>query len=129
MMISSIICMGLLGLLVFGLGLAVSLTRARTETLYGVGDDPTSILYKMNRAHGNTIEYAPMLAVLMGYIGVHQPSHWIAWVIIAATVFRYLIVIGLVTGSTMNQFNVLRFIGALGTYITGLVLALYVIIG
>ena len=121
--------MGLLALLVFGLGLAVSLTRARTETLYGVGDDPTSLIYKMNRAHGNTIEYAPMMGVLMAYIGTFQPSHWIAWVIIAATVFRYAIVVGIITGPTMNQFNIFRFIGALGTYITGLTMALYVIVG
>ena len=37
MMSTAVICIGLLGLLVFGLGLAVSLTRARTETLYGAG--------------------------------------------------------------------------------------------
>ncbi len=129
MMISSIVCMGLLALLVFGLGLAVSLTRARTETLFGVPDDPSSLMYKMNRAHGNTVEFAPMLAVLMAYIGTHQPSHWIAWVIILATAFRYIIVFGLITGGTMKAFNVFRFIGALGTYVTGLIMALYVIIG
>lgn len=129
MMISAIVCVGLLGVLVFGLGLAVSLTRTRTETLYGVGDDPTSPLYKMNRAHGNAIEYSPMLAILMVLIGTHQPAGWIAWVIILATAFRYIHAVGLITGGTMNAFNVLRFIGALGTYVTGLILALYVIFG
>ena len=115
--------------MVFGLGLAVSLTRARTETFAGVPDDPSSLMYKMNRAHGNTIEYAPMMAVMMAYIGTHQPSHWIAWVIILATVFRYTIVFGLITGGTMNEFNLFRFTGALGTYVTGLIMALYVIVG
>ena len=129
MMATAVICIGILGLLVFGLGLAVSLTRGRTETLYGASEDPSSLMYKMNRAHGNTIEYAPMLAVLMAYIGTFQPSHWIAWVMIAAVVCRVLFVFGIITGETMNKANPFRFIGALGTYITGLVMVVYVILG
>ena len=105
MMAIAVICIGILGLLVFGLGFAVSLTRARTETLYGASEDPSSLMYKMNRAHGNTIEYAPMLAVLMAYIGTFQPSHWIGWVMIAAVVCRVLIVFGMITGETMKKAN------------------------
>ena len=129
MMATAVICIGVLGLLVFGLGFAVSLTRARTETLYGAGEDPTSLMYKMNRAHGNTAEFAPMLAILMAYIGTFQPSHWIGWVMIAAVVCRVLIVFGIVTGDTLNKANPFRFIGALGTYVTGLVMAVYALMG
>src|SRR5262249_61869855 len=56
-------CIALLGLLVFGLGLGVSMLRGSTQTTFGYTPDPTDRLYKMVRAHGNAAEYAPMMAV------------------------------------------------------------------
>jgi len=52
----AIVCTALLGLLVFGLGLAVSLTRGATRTNFGFTPDPTDRLYKRVRAHGNAAE-------------------------------------------------------------------------
>ena len=51
--------MGLLALLLFGLGLRVSLLSGSTKTVHGYTPDPRDPLYKMVRAHGNATEYAP----------------------------------------------------------------------
>jgi hypothetical protein len=47
---------------------------------------------------------------------------------IAATVARYLHVAGMVLPSTMNKPNVLRFAGALGTFVTGPLLCLALVL-
>jgi len=54
-MATAMLCTGLLGLLVFGLGFAVSMTRGKTETIIGTNSDPTDRLYKMVRAHGKPV--------------------------------------------------------------------------
>jgi hypothetical protein len=121
-MTTAIICTALLGLLLFGLGLGVSLTRGSTNTTFGYTPDPTDRLYKMIRAHGNTTEYAPMLAVLMLLIGSRNPSLWMLWVMGIATVSRYLLVAGILLSPTLEKPHPLRFAGALGTYLCGVVL-------
>lgn len=129
-MTTAIVCTALLGLLVFGLGLGVSLTRGRTGTNFGYTPDPTDPMYKMVRAHGNATEYAPMLAVLMLFLGARDPATWVLWVMAIATASRYLHAAGLIFPKTMAQPHPLRFVGALGTYLGGLVLcaaALWVI--
>src|SRR5216110_2616980 len=99
---AAVLCMGLLGLLVFGLGLAVSLVRA----------------------HGNAAEYAPMLALLTWYLGSHQPGRFVVWTFVAATAFRYLHALGMILAKSLDGVDPLRFVGALGTYVTGLVLVI-----
>ena len=118
----AIVCTALLGLLVFGLGLAVSLTRGATGTNFGFTPDPTDRLYKRVRAHGNAAEYSPMLAILMLLIGAHQPAAWMVWTFVAATAFRYLHAAGMLVCPSLDQPHPLRFVGALGTYVAGLVL-------
>lgn len=122
-MATAVICTGLLGLLLFGLGLGVSLTRGSTNKTFGYDPDPTDRLYKMVRAHGNTTEYAPMLAVLMLFLGSRDPATWVLWVMWIATVCRYLIAIGIIVSPTLDKPHPLRFVGALGTYLTGIVLS------
>ena len=122
----AIICTVLLGLLLFGLGLGVSLTRGSTKTNFGYTPDPTDRLYKMIRAHGNTTEYAPMLAVLMLLVGSRNPSLWMLWVMGIATVSRYLLVAGLLLSPTLDKPHPLRFAGALGTYLCGVALCVAV---
>ena len=119
----AVICAGLLGLLVFGLGLIVSMVRGNSRINFGYTPDPTNRLYKLVRAHGNAAEYAPMLAVLILYLGTRNPGTWLLWTFVAATVFRYLHALGMVLGRTLDAPDPLRFVGALGTYVTGLVLA------
>ncbi len=125
-MTTAILCTVLLGLLLFGLGLGVSLTRGSTNTTFGYTPDPTDRLYKMIRAHGNTSEYAPMLAVLMLLIGSRNPALWILWVMGIATLSRYLLVAGILLSPTLEKPHPLRFAGALGTYVCGVILCVAV---
>ena len=115
-------CTALLGLLLFILGLLVSRARGSTKTIYGYNPDPTDRLYKLVRAHGNTAEYAPMLAVLFLLLAVHDQSVWVRGTIWATTASRYIHAIGIVGFATLAKPNPMRFIGALGTYIGGLAL-------
>ncbi len=121
-MATAIICSALLGLLVFGLGFLVSLTRGQTSTNFGMREDPKDRLYRMVRAHGNATEYAPMLAVLMLLVGAQGAAPWMNWTMMAAAASRYLHVAGMLTGPPLDAVNPLRFVGALGTYLTGLAL-------
>jgi uncharacterized membrane protein YecN with MAPEG domain len=116
-------CTAILGLLLFGLGLGVSVTRFRQTTGCGCAPDPTNVLHKIVRAHGNTAEYAPFLAVLFLYFGAHDPSRAILALIVAATACRCLLVVGLLAWPTMSRPNPLRFIGAFGTYLCGAALS------
>ena len=124
----AILCVLALGVLVFGLGLGVSLNRQKLQKSYGVGDDPSSLLYRFSRAHGNTIEYAPYLAILMLFHGAHAPAVWLEVVMIAATLSRYLLAAGLIFYPSMNRTNGLRFIGAVGTYTAGVILSVSLLI-
>jgi len=120
-------CTGLLGLLVFGLGLAVSATRGSTGKNIGHTADPTDRLHKLVRAHGNASEYAPMLAILILYLGAHNPGTWLMWTFAIATISRYLHALGMILSRSLDSADPLRFVGALGTYITGLILAFAVV--
>ena len=118
----AIVCTALLGLLVFGLGLMVSLTRGSTKQVIGHVPDPADRLHKLVRAHGNATEYASILAVFILLVGSRQPSTWMVWTFVAATVSRYLHAAGMIVYRTLAQPNPLRFVGALGTYLTGFAL-------
>lgn len=116
----AVLCSAALGLLLFGLGFATSVARKNEKVAYSCDADPTNILYKLVRAHGNTAEYAPFLALLILYLGAHDPAAWVVWTMVAATVCRYLLALGIVGYPTMAKPNPLRFVGALGTYLAGL---------
>jgi uncharacterized membrane protein YecN with MAPEG domain len=120
----AILCVMLLGLLVFGLGMAVSFTRAGSNTNYGYTPDPTDRLYKMVRAHGNATEYAAMLAVLIVILGSRSPATWVLWTMGIVTAARYLHAAGMILCPTLDKPHPLRFVGALGTYLGGLALCL-----
>jgi uncharacterized protein len=119
---TAIVCTALLGLLLFVLGLAVSMLRTKMGVLIGHPVSETDLLHRMVRAHGNTAEYAAMLGVLFLWHGAHSPPLWILIAIIATTVSRYLLVLGLLLGPTLSRANPLRFVGAVGTYVGGLTL-------
>jgi uncharacterized protein len=121
-------CVATLGVLLFGLGMAVSAARFRAGVNSGCAEDPASPLYKAVRAHANTAEYAPFLAVLFLYLGAHAPSPLTVALIVAATACRCLLAIGLLAWPTMNTRNPCRFVGALGTYLIGLALCVQVLL-
>ena len=123
----AVLCTALLGLLVFGLGLGVSLIRGSSGTNFGYTPDPKDRLCKMVRAHGNATEYAPMLAVLILYLGAHNPATWLMWMFVAATISRYLHALGMILSKSLDRPDPLRFVGALGTYVSGLILAFAVV--
>ncbi|CAL8480780.1 MAPEG family protein [Caballeronia sp. S22] len=112
-------CVIVLGLLLFGLGISVSVMRFRTGIGSGCEPDPTHALHKLVRAHANTAEYAPFLALLFFYLGARAPSAATLSLIVAATACRCLVVVGLIVCRTMAKPNPFRFVGAVGTYITG----------
>ena len=120
---TAIVCTALLGLLLFGLGLYVSLLRQFRRVIIGHPADPTDPMHRAVRAHANTAEYAPLLAVLFLWLGAHQPADWIVAVIIVATASRFLLVAGLLWWPTLAKPNPARFLGALLTYLCGLALA------
>jgi len=116
------VCTALLGLLVFGLGFAVSMARSVSGTNFGFTPDPTDALYKRVRAHGNATEYAPMLAILILLVASRRPATWMLWTFVAATVSRYLHAAGMLMCPSLDRPYPLRFVGALGTYLAGLAL-------
>ena len=119
---TALICVAALGLLVFGMGFWISGIRKSEGQNFGVNPDPEDLLYRLVRAHGNTTEYAPFLAVLMLYLGSRTPALWVVWTMVFVTACRYLFVAGLVFYPTMARPNAARFVGASGTYIAGLAL-------
>jgi uncharacterized membrane protein YecN with MAPEG domain len=119
----AVVCTALLGLLVFGLGLRVSLLRGRVQTVIGHASDPTDPLHKAVRAHANAAEYAPMGAILILALASRGAGGWLAWVFAGFTVCRYLHAAGMTTGRSLAEPSPLRFAGALGTYVFGVVLA------
>ena len=120
----AVACTGLLAALLFALGLNVSRSRFSTSKIGSIPQDPAHPLFKAIRAHANTAEYAPMLAVLMLYLGEHSPAIGILGTMIVVTACRYLIVFGILISPTLDRPHPARFVGALGTYAGGLVLAL-----
>jgi uncharacterized membrane protein YecN with MAPEG domain len=119
----AIVCTALLGLLLFGLGLNVSIARRRHAKGIGYDSGVNDPVHRAVRAHGNTAEYAPFLAVLFLWHAAHDAPAWINAVIVAVTAARMMLVAGLLWGGPLHRGNALRFVGALLTYIGGLVLA------
>ena len=123
------ICTALLGLLLFGQGLVISAVRFRSGSLAYHSTDPNTFLCRLVRAHGNTAEYVPFLALLFLYFGLHSPSQLQAWLMVGATVSRFLVVLGLLAWPSMAKPNPARFVGSIGTYVFGLTLCFEVLRG
>lgn len=115
-------CVAALGLLLFGMGWPISILRNHRKQYFSHDADPSDTLHRAVRAHGNTAEYAAFLSVVFLYLGAHHPAPWVIWTMVAATVCRYLYVIGMVAFPTMAKPNIVRFLGAAGTYNFGLAL-------
>lgn len=119
----AVVCTALLGLLLFGLGFHVSLQRQKARRSIGHDAAPTDPLHRAVRAHANTAEYAPFFAVLFLWYATRPAPTWIVAVIVLATVARFALAGALLFGPSLNRPNPARFLGALFTYICGIVLA------
>ena len=121
-------CVAALGLLLFGLGLCVSGLRFSLNQLSSDSVEPSSVLHRVVRAHGNSAEYVAMLAVLFLYLGAGRPAAWVIACMVGATVSRFALVAGLVFPATMARPNALRFAGGLGTYAFGAALCVALVL-
>lgn len=122
-MVVALICTAILGCLLFGLGLAISIRRFFTKDFYIGAVGPTSFTTKLSRAHGNTAEFAPFLALLFLALPAlgHAPP-WTAAAMIGATFSRALVVVGFLTSATLEHMSMAKAAGAIGTYGFGLAL-------
>lgn len=125
-----VICTSVLALLVFLLGLLISSLRGKTGIIYYGDslDDPTSPLTKAVRALANTAEFAPILAVLFLYLGTTDPAGWVCWTIVIATMSRVLMVLGFLTAGTLRKISPFKAVGAVGTYVSGIALAVAMVL-
>jgi uncharacterized membrane protein YecN with MAPEG domain len=121
-----VICVAVLALLIFLLGFLISMVRGKTGIIYYSGslDDPTSFLTKAVRALGNTVEFAPIFAVMFLYLGSTNPDNWVYWAIGIATISRVLMVAGFLTATTLSKIHPLKAVGAMGTYFSGMALCI-----
>jgi uncharacterized membrane protein YecN with MAPEG domain len=124
-----IICIALLGILVFLLG--ANVTRHRSQR-GGTGDqmptDPADRLFIAQRAHGNAAEYVPTLIGLLIVCSTLTEGWWLDTLAVAALAARSVHAVGILASNTMATHGPLRDIGALGTYLTGIALGLTALI-
>ena len=121
-------CFGLLGLLPFALGFWVSINRGRAGANFGYSNDPTHPLHKAVRAHANAIEYVPTLMALTLALDRMLPGQLTMWLVVLATLGRYLHAVGMLTCRSLNDRHPLRVAGSMLTYSPGLIMAILVIL-
>jgi uncharacterized protein len=124
-MTTAIICTAILAATLIALGLNVSRMRGVTRKTGSsqFPNDPASGLLKAIRAHGNAAEYVPTLIVLFLLAGAHSPAAVAIPLIAGATIARLVNAYGLLTSPSLAIPTTSRLIGAVGTYLFGIGLA------
>ena len=127
-----LICGASLVVLTLLLAFWTSVQRGSSKTIaYGAPLEPSSAMAKAQRAHGNAAEYAALLIGLFLLVGFAYQGRdlggLVMWTLIAVTVSRFLHALGFLICETLEKPHVLKTIGALVTYVGGLVLAALVI--
>ena len=124
-----IVCVALLALPVFVLGANVTRHRAiRGNTGNQQPTDPADRMFIAQRAHGNATEYVPTLAVLIFICGSLSSGWWVDVLAIVAVAARYLHAIGMLTSKTLASHGPVRDAGAMGTYLSGIALAVTAVV-
>jgi uncharacterized membrane protein YecN with MAPEG domain len=119
-----IVCVALLGLLLFLLGANVTRHRAmRGGTGNQLPADPADKMFIAIRAHGNAAEYIPTLCVLLLVCAALSDSWWVDVLAVSSVVARYVHAVGMLRSRTLASHGPLRDIGASLTYATGIALA------
>jgi uncharacterized membrane protein YecN with MAPEG domain len=126
---TQIVCIALMGVLLFLLGANVTRYRViRGATGNQQPSDPADRMYIAQRAHGNATEYIPTLAVLIVICATLSDSWWVNALAVSALVVRSLHAFGMLTAQTLAGHGPVRDIGALGTYATGVALGVTAIV-
>ena len=124
----TIVCIALLGALLFLLGANVTRHRA----LRGAGNqaptDPADRLLIAIRAHGNAAEYIPTMLVLLLVCSALSDGWWVDVLAVVCLVVRTTHAVGMLSAKTLAAHGPLRDIGALGTYASGIALAVTAIV-
>lgn len=122
----TIVCIALLGILLFLLGANVTRHRAIRGGTGGNQQptDPADTMLIAIRAHGNAAEYVPTMIVLLLVCSALSDSWWVDALAIAAFVTRALHALGMLTSKTLASHGPLRDVGALGTYVVGITLGI-----
>ena len=121
-----IVCIALMGILLFLLGANVTRIRA-VRGKSGepqMPTDPADRLFIAQRAHGNAAEYIPTLIGLLIVCSTLTDSWWLDAVAVVATAARILHAVGLLTAKTMATHGPVRDAGAMFTYLSGLALGI-----
>ena len=121
----TIVCIALMGILLFLLGANVTRLRAmRGSTGNQAPTDPADRLLIAIRAHGNAAEYIPTMIVLLLVCSVLSDSVWVDVLAVAAVASRTTHAVGMLTAKTLATHGPLRDIGAMGTYLVGVTLGI-----
>jgi uncharacterized membrane protein YecN with MAPEG domain len=110
----TILCVSLLVILYAMLSLNVSLSRLRKRK----ATISEAQLTKAIRAHGNASEYIPIFAALLLYLNMVAPSSYVGTISVIVLVSRVLHAGGMYAAPTVDTRHPLKFIGAIGTYIS-----------
>ncbi len=119
----SIICISCLTFLVILLAVNVLVSRIRTKTLYGYSALPEDVLYKAVRAHGNAIEYVPIVAIVIYILGLTSQPLWVVVCMALFVASRLVAAVGILSAKSLDQPNALRFIGTSVSIVTATGLA------
>jgi uncharacterized membrane protein YecN with MAPEG domain len=118
----TVVCIALMGILLFVLGANVSRNRALRGAGNQLPTDPTDRLLVAIRAHGNAAEYIPTMIVLLLVCSALSDS-WVVDVLAVAAVFvRYVHALGMLRSGSLASHGPLRDVGAMGTYLVGIAL-------
>ena len=122
-----LICSAALIAMTLMLAFWTSIQRGASKTIaYNAPLDPASSMAKAQRAHGNAAEYTAMLVGLFLIVGFAYAGRdlgaLVSYTIIAVTAARLLHALGFLICGTLEKPHALKAIGALVTYVGGLLL-------
>lgn len=114
----AIACLGLLQML---LAINVSINRIQGRVSSGTPDDVEHPLHRAIVAHRNACEFGPILCVLLLALQLGPSPYWSIYLGPVTVLLRTAHAIGL-TQFSLRRPNMLRRLGAGGTYVLSLVL-------
>ncbi|WP_405056103.1 MAPEG family protein [Kribbella sp. NBC_01505] len=120
----TVVCMALLGMLLFLLGANVTRQRAIRGSGNQAPTDPADPLLIAIRAHGNSAEYIPTMLALLLVCSALSDSWLVDALAIAALIVRTAHAVSMLTANSLASHGPLRYLGALGTYVVGLAISI-----